>query len=123
MIALGVLLLSCFYDFSIQEYAVLVLLFGVVISAEMFNTAIERVIDYLSPSYNNLAKLVKDIAAGAVLICAISAIIIGFLFFYDFTGFGNIWAFMTKKPAVFAAGVAAYILLAINFVFLPEKKR
>ena len=56
-------------------------MFGLVISLEMVNTAIEIVVDMVSPEYNLKAGHVKDIAAGAVLINAIVAFIVGLLIF------------------------------------------
>ena len=52
-----------------------------VISAELFNTAIETVVDMVSPQKNPQAKLVKDIAAAAVLVLAIGAAVIGIIIF------------------------------------------
>ena len=63
------------------EWIICIALFGLVIGAEMFNTAIEYVVDLASPEKNDLAKHAKDVAAGAVLVNAIAAAIIGFLIF------------------------------------------
>jgi len=54
---------------------------GMVVGAEMINTAIENVVDLASPDQHPLAGKAKDIAAGAVLICAIISVIIGLLIF------------------------------------------
>ena len=121
-IALGVVLLSVFYDFPPADWGLLLLLFGTVISAEMFNTAIERVVDLLSPSYNNLAKLAKDIAAGAVLVCAIAAVGVGALLFSSPAGLKNLLGFLTAHPLIAVLEVAAYCCLAAGFIFLPEKR-
>ena len=53
----------------------------IVISAELFNTAIETIVDMVSPQKNEKAKLAKDISAGAVLILAIGSAIVGFIIF------------------------------------------
>ena len=55
--------------------------FGLVIAAELFNTAIEITVDLAMPKKNELAKKAKDISAGAVLVTAIIAIVIGALIF------------------------------------------
>ena len=52
-----------------------------VISAELFNTAIETVVDMISPEKNEKAKLAKDISAAAVLTLAVGAMIIGAIIF------------------------------------------
>ena len=55
-----------------------------VIGAELFNTAIERLVDFVSPQHNPLAGQVKDIAAGAVLVCALAAIAVGLIIFVPY---------------------------------------
>ena len=55
-----------------------------VIGAELFNTAIERLVDLVSPRRNPLAGQVKDIAAGAVLVCALAAIAVGLIIFVPY---------------------------------------
>lgn len=63
------------------EWAILIILFGLVIAAELMNTAIETVINLVSPQYHPLAKLAKDMAAGAVLVMALTAAIVGLIIF------------------------------------------
>ena len=55
-----------------------------VLAAEAFNTAIERLVNLVSTDYHPIAGDVKDIAAGAVLICAIFAAIIGLIIFVPY---------------------------------------
>lgn len=55
--------------------------FACVIGSEMFNTAIENLVDLKTKEKNEIAKIVKDISAGAVLIFAIRSIIVGFIIF------------------------------------------
>ncbi len=59
------------------EWAVLALTVTMVIAAEMVNTVVEAAVDLASPGYHPLAKVAKDVAAGAVLITAIGAVVIG----------------------------------------------
>lgn len=59
------------------EWIACILCFAVVISGELFNTAIETVVDMVMPYKNDKAKIAKDIAAGAVLTLAIGATAIG----------------------------------------------
>ena len=66
------------------EWTVVILCFGVVIAAELFNTAIERLVDLVSPERHPIAGQVKDIAAGAVLVCAVAAAIIGLIIFIPY---------------------------------------
>jgi diacylglycerol kinase len=61
------------------EWAILVVMISVVWSAELFNTALEATLDRVSREEHPLAKVGKDVAAGAVLICAIGAVVVGLL--------------------------------------------
>ncbi|MDY0302077.1 MAG: diacylglycerol kinase family protein [Trichlorobacter sp.] len=63
------------------EWAVLICLIGAIVAAEFLNTAIETVVDLVSPEYHPLAKAAKDTAAAAVLILAMVAVVIGILLF------------------------------------------
>lgn len=63
------------------EWVILLLTVGSVMTAEAFNTAIEIAVDLAEPNFNPLAGLAKDVAAGAVLITAIIAVIIGVFIF------------------------------------------
>jgi len=71
--------LGLWLGLSLVEWAVIVLTFAVVFMAEMFNSAIETTIDLASPELHPLAKIGKDVAAGAVLVGAILAVVIGVL--------------------------------------------
>ena len=62
----------------------MVMCFGIVLAAEGFNTAIERFVDLVSPDFHPIAGNVKDVAAGAVLICAIASAIVGVIIFLPY---------------------------------------
>ena len=59
--------------------AILALTIGAVIVGELLNTALEALVDILSPEYHDRAKVAKDVAAGAVLVLGLTSIIIGLL--------------------------------------------
>ena len=61
------------------EWAVIVLTMAIVFAAEFLNTAIEAVVDLASPRKHPLAKVGKDVGAGAVLIAALAAVVVGLL--------------------------------------------
>lgn len=63
------------------EWIICIILFGLVISAELFNTAIENVVDLITKEKNINAKIAKDVAAGAVLVSAIASAVIGLIIF------------------------------------------
>src|ERR1700742_544256 len=66
---------------SKDEWLWIILCIAMVLVAELFNTAIEFLVDLVSPDYNKKAGLVKDMSAGAVLITAICALVIGLIIF------------------------------------------
>ena len=68
-------------NISCGEWLWVILCIGMVIAAELFNTALEFLTDLVSPEYNKKAGLVKDLAAGAVLVTAICALLIGLVIF------------------------------------------
>lgn len=66
------------------EWIICIILFGIVISAELFNTAIETMVDIVMPEKNDKAKLAKDVSAGAVLVVAIASAIVGIMIFLPY---------------------------------------
>jgi len=82
--AAAVLILSFLLGISRSEFLFIAVLVSVVILAEMFNTAIEHTVDILSPEKQNKAKHAKDIAAGAVLITAFAAAVIGYVILFPY---------------------------------------
>jgi diacylglycerol kinase len=76
-VIVGVLL-----NFSMLEFAVLLITVGFVLMAELLNTIIEFIVDaYFGNKYSTLAKMSKDIAAGMVLMCVTLSSVVGFLLF------------------------------------------
>jgi diacylglycerol kinase (ATP) len=69
------------FNISLTEWIAVIFAIGIVVSAEMLNTAIEKLTDMVSPQINEQAKIVKDLAAGAVLIASLTAFIIGLIVF------------------------------------------
>src|SRR5258708_6936030 len=79
--ALMAVLLGYTLHISTGEWLWITLCIGMVLVAELFNTALEFLTDLVSPEYNKKAGLVKDVSAGAVLITAICALVIGLIIF------------------------------------------
>ncbi|HEU5226324.1 MAG TPA: diacylglycerol kinase family protein [Ktedonobacteraceae bacterium] len=80
-IALFALIMGILLRISPVEFAIIFVAITGVFISEMFNTVIELCIDIASPEYHPLAKIAKDVAAGAVLLNAILAVVIGLLIF------------------------------------------
>ncbi len=78
-IASGVFLLSVWLRLPARDWAIIILTTTMVFAAEFINTAIEAVVDLASPAKHPLAKVGKDVGAGAVLIAALAAVLIGLL--------------------------------------------
>ncbi len=83
VVALYVLAFSILFNLSTIQYAILFITIALVIGAEMVNTAIEKILDFISEDYNVVTKIVKDISAGFVTLFAILAIFEGFILFGD----------------------------------------
>ena len=72
-----VMVLARWLQVSRIVWAILVLLIGLVLAAELINTVVEAVVDLVSPDYHPLAKIAKDVAAAAVLTVSITAVVVG----------------------------------------------
>ncbi len=79
--AVCVIVAGFVFNITQMEWIAIILCIGLVMAAEGFNTAIEKIADYISPDWMDAIGKIKDIAAGAVLICAATAAIIGLIVF------------------------------------------
>jgi diacylglycerol kinase len=78
-IATAVFLAGLWLKLPAGSWAIIVLTAAFVFTAEFLNTAIEAMVDLASPDHHPLAKVAKDVAAGAVLVAALAAILVGLL--------------------------------------------
>lgn len=83
VVAILVLFFSLFFNLSKIEMVILLITITLVIVLELINTAIEATIDVLANYYHPLAKIAKNVSAGAVLVAASNAIVVGYLLFFD----------------------------------------
>ncbi|MCQ9208509.1 MAG: diacylglycerol kinase, partial [Omnitrophica bacterium] len=97
LIAILALLLGTYLNLERMEILLLLVTICLVLLAEMMNTAIEMNIDLISDNYNPMARIIKDIAAGCVLVASLNAFIVGYFLFlnrpwgvYIETGIGKI---------------------------------
>lgn len=79
MVGLAVIVLGIWLQLSTVDWSIIILAIALVWTAEFLNTALEAVVDLASPQEHNLAKIGKDVGAAAVLIAAISSVLIGLL--------------------------------------------
>lgn len=75
------ILLGVYLNFTYLEIMVLALTITLVLASEMFNTAIELIVDMIKAEIDPVARVIKDIGAGAVLLSAINAVIVGYILF------------------------------------------
>jgi diacylglycerol kinase len=66
---------------TIHSWYAIIIVSGMVLISEMFNTAIEKIVDFISPEWKKKAGLIKDISAGAVFVSSLIALIIGIMIF------------------------------------------
>ena len=81
--AILIVILAILTNASKVEILLVSISVAFVIITELINTAVEALVDLISPERHPLAKLAKDVAAGAVLVAAINAVCVGYLLFYD----------------------------------------
>lgn len=79
--AIAVISLGFILRVSITEWCFLIFAVGFVLVAEVFNTAIESLTDLVSPDFHELAKISKDVSAGAVLVAAFISLLVGIIIF------------------------------------------
>lgn len=79
--SLIVIFAGFWFSISTTEWVLVGLAIGLVFTAETFNTAIELLVDKISPEYDKKAGIIKDVAAGAVLFSAIAAAVVGLIVF------------------------------------------
>lgn len=80
-VAILVVLMGFYFEINLTEWCFIVLAIGLVIAFEMMNSAIEEVVNFVSPDYHKHAGKIKDLAAGAVTFVALMAFIIGLIIF------------------------------------------
>ena len=79
--ALLVLAMGFILGISRAEWMILVIIIAIVFITEILNSAIESLADYVSPQYSSIIKRVKDYCAAAVLIAAITSVVVGLIIF------------------------------------------
>lgn len=107
-----------FYDLTPASWGVLILTISAVFVTEIFNTVLERVCDTVTTEYNKNIEFIKDVSAGAVLVTAISSVVIAFLMLYDVEIFKNILYHFTHD---IVDSILLVIGTAISLAFIIVK--
>jgi diacylglycerol kinase len=76
--------MGLYFHIGKHDWYVIILCIALVLSLEAINTALEKTLDTIHPNINSSIGIAKDVAAGAVLLAAISTAIIGFIIFYPY---------------------------------------
>ncbi|MGH7708125.1 MAG: diacylglycerol kinase [Vulcanimicrobiaceae bacterium] len=97
--------------------AIIVILIALVLAFELINTAVEAIVDLMTLAHHPLAKVAKDTAAGAVLIVALAAVVVGYLVFYEgVTAGGNrVLTAVAMVPAHLVFVALAVVAIATIF--------
>lgn len=115
VVALLALLAGTLMGLSRAELLVLTFAIALVIVCELFNTAIEAVVDLVTTTYHPLAKYAKDVAAGAVLIAALNAVVVGLLLFFDLD---RVRALLLRPDAVATSPVQTVVVTLVMLLVL-----
>ncbi len=117
--ALYVLFFSFFFELSRVSYAVLFLTFSSVIAAELFNTVAEELCDMAAASFHPVVRIVKDMAAGGVLICAFFAVAVAVCIFWQPAAFIKIISFFAFNPIMLLLLLLSAALSVVYIVLGP----
>lgn len=112
--AITVMIASTLFNLSRIEFMILLFAVVLVVVLEMVNTAIEKTIDMITKEYHPLARVIKDISAGAVLIATFNAVIVGYLLFYDrLNPFKDLIILKIKNSEIHLTFVALFLIILL----------
>lgn len=115
IIAVSVLGLSLFFNFTRVEFLTLLFAITLVLTLEMINTAIEKTVDMITKEYHPYARIAKDISAGAVLISAVNALIVGYLLFFDrLNQFSEVLLFKIKRSPIHLTFISLLLVILLT---------
>ncbi|MGI6112915.1 MAG: diacylglycerol kinase [Mahellales bacterium] len=120
-IAVVVLLLSIMVDLTRTELIALYITITMVLVAEMINTSVETVVDMISKQYHPKAEIAKNVAAGAVLLTAVNAVVVGYLLFFDRLSDMNYIFFTKLKNSPIHLSFLAIVVSLVLVIFLKFK--
>ena len=107
-----------FFEITRTQLAILFIACGLVIGAELINTAIEAVVDMHGEEHTQYGKIAKDCAAGAVLIFAIFSVLCGIAIMYQPKAFEALFAYFIANPLSIALFIASVIIFTIFILLL-----
>ncbi len=114
-----VMIFSQFYNFSATQTALLIFLIASVMFAEIINTCLEELCNLVADRYEPIVKIVKDMAAGAVLVLSIASAIIAIIFFWNVPVIMQILSYFAKNIFMLVLLVFSAILSLIFIALGP----
>jgi len=112
LIALLVITFGIYLNFNSQELIALCMTITFVLVSEMFNTAVEHIVDLVKSEIHPIARIIKDVSAGAVLISAINATVVGYMLFSQRVSFSLALAMMKLRQSPWHVTFISLILVA-----------
>lgn len=125
-VALFVVVAGWLFFINSLQWVFVILAIGLVMSLELVNTAIEAVVDLASPGYHPVAKLAKDASAGAVLVAAVAAAILGLLIYMpELPQFGRDFMVRWHQSPLIMIGIigALVVASAVLWRYVPIRRR
>lgn len=115
--ALFVVILSICLNFSLLEIAILMVTIILVLASEMINTALELTVDLIKSETHPIARIIKDVSAGAVLLTSINAAIVGYILFSKHVPFNvNTELTQIKRSPWHITFIALIIILSVTII-------
>ena len=105
-----------YFVLSRTEVALLIITSALVLASEMINTAIEKTNDAATKELNNAVKVAKDVAAGAVLVFAISSVFVGVAILWQPVAFKSLYIYFSENLLSLVLFVIA-IIISMIFIF------
>ncbi|NTU42509.1 MAG: phosphatase PAP2 family protein [Nitrospirales bacterium] len=115
-----ILLLSFVLGLSRTHFALISVAVILVIFAEMVNSAIEYLVNFVSPHYNEKARVIKDVAAGAVLITAVGAAVLGYIVLVPYVREAADRGFRLPVPSPDEVVLLSFVIILIMVIMLKS---
>ena len=110
-----------FFEITNTQLAIIFIANGLVMGAELMNTAIESVVDLHGEEHTPLGKIAKDCAAGAVLVFTIFSVLCGIAIMYQPLAFQKLFAYFIENPIAIVLFLVSVVIFSI-FIFKRNKK-
>ena len=114
-----IIIFSLFFGLSKAQWGVVLMLIASILTAEIFNTAIEEVCNLSRDSFDPIVRIAKDVAAGAVLVLAIVAVSVAFIFYFDIGKITAVALHVFTTPWLLILFIVSIIISIVFIVMGP----